>query len=75
MFFTTITGLIGCATIEVAAGDSIALLDNSKSPCVLRRVGDQSTFHGFVYVESPTAGDLGIYCGDEAFENMDFVLC
>ena len=75
VFFTTVTGLIGCATIEVAAGDSIALLDNSKSPCVLRRVGDQSTFHGFVYVESPTAGDLGIYCGDEAFENMDFVLC
>jgi hypothetical protein len=75
VFFTTITGFIGCATTEVVAGDSIALLDHSKSPCVLRRVGGQSTFHGFVYVESPTAGDLGIYCGDHSFEDMDFVLC
>ncbi|MCJ1263714.1 hypothetical protein MMC22_003584 [Lobaria immixta] len=75
VFFTTITGLIGCATTEVVAGDSIALLDHSKSPCVLRRVGGQHRFHGFVYVESPTAGDLGIYCGDHSFEEMHFVLC
>ena len=68
-------GLIGCATTELVAGDSIALLSNSKTPCVLRRVSDQYKFHGFVYVESPTARDLGIYCGDHSFEDMDFVLC
>jgi hypothetical protein len=75
VFFTTTTGLIGCASTEVEAGDCIVLLDYSKSPCVLRRVGDQFTFHGFVYVESPSAGDLGVYFGDHYFEEMDFVLC
>lgn len=74
VFFVTATGFLGIAPNGMMPGDVVALLHGSNAPVLLRRIGEQYTFHGFAYVHGIMRSELETFGKDIVSKERNFAL-